>query len=44
MESAAGPRPIPGEGDVAEIVVTSLDLHHPWIRLALGSHRLPPRP
>jgi len=24
------------EGDVGEIVVTSLDLHHPWIRLALG--------
>jgi phenylacetate-coenzyme A ligase PaaK-like adenylate-forming protein len=23
-------------GDVGEIVVTSLDLHHPWIRLALG--------
>ena len=24
------------EGDVGEIVVTSLDPHHPWIRLALG--------
>src|SRR3979411_2881279 len=24
------------EGDAGEIVVTSLDLHHPWIRLALG--------
>src|SRR5215469_494524 len=24
------------EGDVGEIVVTSIDLHHPWIRLALG--------
>ena len=24
------------EGDVGEIVVTLLDLHHPWIRLALG--------
>src|ERR1700704_1809052 len=24
------------EGDVGEIVVTSRDLHHPWIRLALG--------
>src|SRR6202790_3916416 len=24
------------EGDVGEIVVTSLDLHHLWIRLALG--------
>jgi phenylacetate-CoA ligase len=24
------------EGDVGEIVVTSLDLHHPWIRLAIG--------
>src|SRR5882672_5334988 len=24
------------EGDVGEIVVTSLDLYHPWIRLALG--------
>src|SRR5450432_3280062 len=24
------------EGDVGEILVTSLDLHHPWIRLALG--------
>jgi phenylacetate-CoA ligase len=24
------------EGDVGEIVVTSLDLRHPWIRLALG--------
>jgi phenylacetate-CoA ligase len=23
-------------GDIGEIVVTSLDLHHPWIRLALG--------
>ena len=23
-------------GDVGEIVVTSLDLHHPWIRLAIG--------
>jgi phenylacetate-CoA ligase len=23
-------------GDVGEIVVTSLDLHHPWIRLATG--------
>ena len=23
-------------GDVGEIVVTSLDEHHPWIRLALG--------
>jgi len=23
-------------GDVGEIVVTSLDPHHPWIRLALG--------
>src|SRR6476620_10649771 len=23
-------------GDVGEIVVTSLDSHHPWIRLALG--------
>lgn len=27
--------PIP-TGDVGEIVVTSLDPHHPWIRLALG--------
>ena len=27
--------PVP-EGDVGEIVVTSLDHHHPWIRLALG--------
>jgi phenylacetate-CoA ligase len=27
--------PVP-EGDVGEIVVTSLDLDHPWIRLALG--------
>jgi len=24
------------EGDVGEIVVTSLDLNHPWIRLAIG--------
>ena len=24
------------EGDVGEIVVTSLDRHHPWIRLAIG--------
>jgi phenylacetate-CoA ligase len=24
------------EGDVGNIVVTSLDLDHPWIRLALG--------
>jgi phenylacetate-CoA ligase len=24
------------EGDVGEMVVTSLDPHHPWIRLALG--------
>ena len=24
------------EGDVGEIVVTSLDPHHPWIRLAIG--------
>jgi phenylacetate-CoA ligase len=24
------------EGDVGEIVVTSLNPHHPWIRLALG--------
>jgi phenylacetate-CoA ligase len=24
------------EGDVGEVVVTSLDLHHPWIRLAVG--------
>ena len=24
------------EGDVGEIVVTSLDPHHPWIRLAVG--------
>jgi phenylacetate-CoA ligase len=24
------------DGDVGEIVVTSLDCHHPWIRLALG--------
>ncbi len=24
------------QGDVGEIVVTSLDVHHPWIRLALG--------
>src|SRR5580700_9351418 len=24
------------EGDVGEIVVTSLDLHHPWIRLTIG--------
>src|SRR4029079_5031030 len=24
------------EGDVGEIVVTSLDPHHPWVRLALG--------
>jgi phenylacetate-CoA ligase len=24
------------EGDVGEIVITSLDPHHPWIRLALG--------
>jgi phenylacetate-CoA ligase len=24
------------EGEVGEIVVTSLDPHHPWIRLALG--------
>ena len=33
-------RPGTGEpvaaGDVGEIVVTSLDPHHPWIRLALG--------
>ena len=27
--------PVP-EGDVGEIVVTSLDLYHPWIRLAVG--------
>jgi phenylacetate-CoA ligase len=27
--------PVP-DGDVGEIVVTSLDLQHPWIRLALG--------
>ena len=27
--------PVP-DGDVGEIVVTSLDPHHPWIRLALG--------
>jgi phenylacetate-CoA ligase len=27
--------PVP-EGDVGEIVVTSLNPHHPWIRLALG--------
>src|SRR5690348_16201707 len=26
------------DGDVGEIVVTSLDPHHPWIRLALGDH------
>jgi len=24
------------EGDVGEIVVTSLDFDHPWIRLAIG--------
>ncbi|HTB04959.1 MAG TPA: AMP-binding protein [Bradyrhizobium sp.] len=24
------------DGDVGEIVVTSIDLHHPWIRLATG--------
>jgi phenylacetate-CoA ligase len=24
------------DGDVGEIVVTSLDPHHPWVRLALG--------
>jgi phenylacetate-CoA ligase len=24
------------EGDVGEIVITSLDPHHPWIRLAIG--------
>ena len=24
------------DGDVGEIVVTSLDPHHPWIRLAIG--------
>jgi hypothetical protein len=24
------------EGDVGEIVVTTLDPHHPWIRLAIG--------
>src|SRR3981189_3149533 len=30
------------EGDVGEIVVTSLDLHHPWIRLALGDLTAPP--
>src|SRR4029079_175269 len=24
------------DGEVGEIVVTSLDTHHPWIRLALG--------
>ncbi len=24
------------DGDVGEIVVTSLNLHHPWIRLAIG--------
>lgn len=31
------------DGDVGEIVVTSLDAHHPWIRLALGdlTARLP---
>src|SRR5450432_3226255 len=28
-------RPV-AAGDVGEIVVTSLDLHHPWIRLAIG--------
>jgi phenylacetate-CoA ligase len=27
--------PVP-EGDVGEVVVTSFDSHHPWIRLALG--------
>ena len=27
--------PVP-DGEVGEIVVTSLDSHHPWIRLALG--------
>jgi phenylacetate-CoA ligase len=27
--------PVP-EGEIGEIVVTSLDRHHPWIRLALG--------
>jgi phenylacetate-CoA ligase len=27
--------PVP-EGEIGEIVVTSLDLQHPWIRLALG--------
>jgi phenylacetate-CoA ligase len=27
--------PVP-EGEVGEIVVTLLDVHHPWIRLALG--------
>jgi phenylacetate-CoA ligase len=27
--------PVPG-GDVGEVVVTSFDPHHPWIRLALG--------
>jgi len=27
--------PVP-DGDVGEIVVTSLDPHHPWIRLAVG--------
>jgi phenylacetate-CoA ligase len=27
--------PVP-EGEIGEIVVTSLDPHHPWVRLALG--------
>lgn len=27
--------PVP-DGEVGEVVVTSFDLHHPWIRLALG--------
>jgi phenylacetate-CoA ligase len=31
-----GTRDPVAEGDVGEIVVTSLDPHHPWIRLALG--------
>ncbi len=36
MRSSPGTGDPVAEGDVGEIVITSLDLHHPWIRLALG--------
>ncbi len=36
MKSSAPAGDPVAPGDVGEIVVTSLDAHHPWIRLALG--------